>query len=172
MDLKAKVRVIEDFPKEGISFKDITTLLKDKEAYHHTVDIMVDICNKIGTDVIVGPEARGFVLGAPVAYGLGTGFVLVRKPGKLPADTVSYEYELEYGTDILEIHKDAIQPGQRVVIVDDLLATGGTALAVAKLVEKLGGKVVGMVFAMELKFLNGRRTLEGYEVHSLIQFDN
>ncbi|MGI6538041.1 MAG: adenine phosphoribosyltransferase [Caldicoprobacterales bacterium] len=172
MDLKAKVRVIEDFPKEGISFKDITTLLKDKEAYHHTVDIMVDICNKIGTDVIVGPEARGFVLGAPVAYGLGTGFVLVRKPGKLPADTVSYEYELEYGTDILEIHKDAIQPGQRVVIVDDLLATGGTALAVAKLVEKLGGKVVGMVFAMELKFLNGRKTLEGYEVHSLIQFDN
>ncbi len=172
MDLKAKVRVIEDFPKEGISFKDITTLLKDKEAYHHTVDIMVDICNKIGTDVIVGPEARGFVLGAPVAYGLGTGFVLVRKPGKLPADTVSYEYELEYGTDILEIHKDAIQPGQRVVIVDDLLATGGTALAVAKLVEKLGGKVVGMVFAMELKFLNGRKTLEGYEVHSLIHFDN
>ncbi len=107
-----------------------------------------------------------------MAYGLGTGFVLVRKPGKLPADTVSYEYELEYGTDILEIHKDAIQPGQRVVIVDDLLATGGTALAVAKLVEKLGGKVVGMVFAMELKFLNGRKTLEGYEVHSLIQFDN
>ncbi len=119
----------------------------------------------------MGPEARGFVLGAPVAYGLEVGFVLVRKPGKLPAATVNYEYELEYGKDILEIHKDAIEPGQRVVIVDDLLATGGTALTTTKLVEKLGGKVVGLVFAMELNALNGRQTLEGYNVHTLIQYD-
>lgn len=171
MDLKEKIRVIEDFPKEGISFKDITTLLKDKEAYHYTVDTMVNICKGTGVDVVVGPEARGFVLGAPVAYGLEVGFVLVRKPGKLPAATVNYEYELEYGKDILEIHKDAIEPGQRVVIVDDLLATGGTALTTTKLVEKLGGKVVGLVFAMELNALNGRQTLEGYNVHTLIQYD-
>lgn len=171
MDLKEKIRVIEDFPKKGISFKDITTLLKDKESYHYTVDTMVNICKEIGADVVVGPEARGFVLGAPVAYGLDVGFVLVRKPGKLPAETVSYEYELEYGKDILEIHKDAIEPGQRVVIVDDLLATGGTALTATKLVEKLGGKVVGLVFAMELKELNGRKTLEGYDVRTLIQYD-
>jgi len=171
MDLKEKIRVIEDFPKEGISFKDITTLLKDKDAYKQTVETMVEICREKGVDVVVGPEARGFVLGAPVAYGLGVGFVLVRKPGKLPAETESYEYDLEYGKDTLEIHKDAIKPGQRVVIIDDLLATGGTALAVIKLVEKLGGVVAGVLFAMELTFLNGRQTLDGYEVHSLIQFD-
>ena len=172
MDLTQKIRVIEDFPKKGISFKDITTLLKDKEAYHYTVDSMVEICKEMGADVVVGPEARGFVLGAPVAYGLGTGFILVRKPGKLPGETVSYEYALEYGTDTLEIHKDAIQPGQKAVIVDDLLATGGTALAVTKLVEKLGGEVAGLLFAMELSFLNGRETLEGYKVHSLIQYND
>ncbi|MGI6527735.1 MAG: adenine phosphoribosyltransferase [Caldicoprobacterales bacterium] len=171
MDLTQKIRVIEDFPKKGISFKDITTLLKDREAYHYTVDTMVNTCREMGADVVVGPEARGFVLGAPVAYGLGTGFILVRKPGKLPGETVSYEYALEYGTDTLEIHKDAIQPGQKAVIVDDLLATGGTALAVTKLVEKLGGEVVGLLFAMELRFLNGRETLKGYNVHSLIQYD-
>src|SRR5690606_1214685 len=124
MDLAQKIRVVEDFPKKGISFKDITTLLKDKEAYHYTVDTMVKICKEMGAELVVGLEARGFVMGAPVAYGLNTGFVLVRKPGKLPAETVRYEYELEYGTDVLEIHKDAIQPGQKVVIVDDLLATG------------------------------------------------
>ncbi|HHY82323.1 MAG TPA: adenine phosphoribosyltransferase [Clostridiales bacterium] len=172
MDLKEKIRVIEDFPKKGISFKDITTLLKDKDAYKYTIDTMVEICREKGVDVVVGPEARGFVLGAPVAYGLGVGFVLVRKPGKLPAETVSYEYDLEYGKDVLEIHKDAIKPGQKVIIVDDLLATGGTALAVVKLVEKLGGIVAGVLFAMELCFLNGRQTLDGYEVHSLIKFDN
>lgn len=172
MNLKEKIRVIENFPKEGISFKDITTLLKDKEAYHYTVDTMVNICKEVGVDVVVGPEARGFVLGAPVAYGLDVGFVLVRKPGKLPAETVSYEYELEYGKDILEIHKDAIEPGQRVVIVDDLLATGGTALTAAKLVEKLGGEVVCFVFAMELSALNGRQTLDDYNVHTLIQYED
>lgn len=172
MDLKEKVRVVEDFPKKGISFKDITTLLQDKDAYHYTIDTMVDVCKNKSIDVVVGPEARGFVLGAPVAYGLGVGFVLVRKPGKLPAETVSYEYELEYGTDALEIHKDAIKPGQRVVIVDDLLATGGTALAVVKLVEKLGGIVAGVLFAMELSYLNGRETLKGYDVYSLIKYND
>ncbi len=171
MDLKGKIRVVEDFPKKGISFKDITTLLKDREAYHETVEALVDRCRGRNVDLIVGPEARGFVLGAPVAYGLHAGFVLVRKPGKLPAETVRYEYGLEYGTDILEIHKDAILPGQRVVIVDDLLATGGTALAVVRLVEKLGGKVAGILFAMELSFLNGRETLKGYDVYSLIQYE-
>jgi adenine phosphoribosyltransferase len=171
MDFKKKIRVVEDFPKKGISFKDITTLLKDREAYHETVEALVDRCRGRNVDLIVGPEARGFVLGAPVAYGLHAGFVLVRKPGKLPAETVRYEYGLEYGTDILEIHKDAILPGQRVVIVDDLLATGGTALAVVRLVEKLGGKVAGILFAMELSFLNGRETLKGYDVYSLIQYE-
>ena len=171
MDLKEKIRVVEGFPKKGVSFKDITTLLKDREAYHETVDAMVSRCRDKNADLIVGPEARGFVLGAPVAYGLHAGFVLVRKPGKLPAETVRYEYGLEYGTDILEIHKDAILPGQRVVIVDDLLATGGTALAVVRLVEKLGGKVAGILFAMELSFLNGRETLKGYDVYSLIQYE-
>ena len=171
MDLKEKIRVVEDFPKKGVSFKDITTLLKDREAYHETVDAMVSRCRDKNADLIVGPEARGFVLGAPVAYGLNAGFVLVRKPGKLPAETVRYEYGLEYGTDTLEIHKDAILPGQRVVIVDDLLATGGTALAVVRLVEKLGGKVAGILFAMELSFLNGRETLKGYDVDSLIQYE-
>ena len=171
MDFKKKIRVVEDFPKKGISFKDITTLLKDREAYHETVEALVDRCRGRNVDLIVGPEARGFVLGAPVAYGLNAGFVLVRKPGKLPAETVRYEYGLEYGTDILEIHKDAILPGQRVVIVDDLLATGGTALAVVRLVEKLGGKVAGILFAMELSFLNGRETLKGYDVYSLIQYE-
>jgi adenine phosphoribosyltransferase len=171
MDLKEKIRVVEGFPKKGVSFKDITTLLKDREAYHETVDAMVSRCRDKNADLIVGPEARGFVLGAPVAYGLNAGFVLVRKPGKLPAETVRYEYGLEYGTDTLEIHKDAILPGQRVVIVDDLLATGGTALAVVRLVEKLGGKVAGILFAMELSFLNGRETLKGYDVDSLIQYE-
>jgi adenine phosphoribosyltransferase len=172
MDLIETIRVVEDFPKAGISFKDITTLLKNKDAYKYTIDSMVEFCRQIKADVVVGPEARGFVLGAPVAYGLGVGFVLVRKPGKLPAETVRYEYDLEYGKDVLEIHRDAILSGQRVVIVDDLLATGGTALAATKLVEKLGGQVVGLLFCMELAYLNGRKNLEGYLVHSLIQYDN
>ncbi|NLO83742.1 MAG: adenine phosphoribosyltransferase [Clostridiales bacterium] len=172
MELKEKVRIVMDFPKQGISFKDITTLLKDPEAYVYTVDSLVNFCREKRADVIVGPEARGFVLGAPVAYALKIGFVPVRKPGKLPAETVRYEYELEYGTDSLEIHKDAIQPGQRVVVVDDLLATGGTALAAVKLVEKLGGIVVGVVFVMELTYLNGRKTLEGYDVYSVIEYDD
>jgi adenine phosphoribosyltransferase len=172
MELKEKVRIVMDFPNEGISFKDITTLLKDPEAYVYTVDSLVNYCREKGVDIIVGPEARGFVLGAPVAYALKVGFVPVRKPGKLPAETVKYEYELEYGMDSLEIHKDAIRPGQRVVVVDDLLATGGTALAAVKLVEKLGGIVVGVVFVMELSYLDGRKTLEGYDVYSVVSYDD
>ena len=172
MELKEKVRIVMDFPKEGISFKDITTLLKDPEAYVYTVDSLVNYCREKGVDIIVGPEARRYVLGAPVAYALKVGFVPVRKPGKLPAETVKYEYELEYGMDSLEIHKDAIRPGQRVVVVDDLLATGGTALAAVKLVEKLGGIVVGVVFVMELSYLDGKKTLEGYDVYSVVSYDD
>ncbi len=170
MNFKEKIRIISDFPKKGISSKDITTLLKDKEAYNSAVDALAAACREWNPDIIVGPEARGFVIGAPLAYSLNLGFVLIRKTGKLPAETVKYEYELEYGTDVLEIHKDAIQPGQRVVIADDLLATGGTALACAKLVEKLGGIVVGFVFVVELEYLKGRELLKDYEVRSIVQY--
>jgi len=137
MDLKEKIRVIEGFPREGISFKDVTTLLNDKEAFKFTIDTIAEYLKDKNVDVIVGPEARGFLFGAPIAYALGAAFVPVRKKGKLPSETISVSYELEYGTDILEIHKDAIKPGQKVAIVDDLLATGGTIQSVAKLVEKL-----------------------------------
>jgi len=171
MDLKERIRIIEDFPKKGISFKDITTVLKDGEAFKDVIDKIVEIVKDKEIDLVVGPEARGFVLGAPVAYALGVGFVPVRKPGKLPADTLKYEYSLEYGNDALEIHKDAIEPGQRVLIVDDLLATGGTISAVAKLVEELGGVVASMGFVLELTGLNGRKKLEGYDVFSLVQYE-
>jgi adenine phosphoribosyltransferase len=171
MDLKERIRIIEDFPKKGISFKDITTVLKDGEAFKDVIDKIVEIVKDKEIDLVVGPEARGFVLGAPVAYALGVGFVPVRKPGKLPADTLKYEYSLEYGNDALEIHKDAIEPGQRVLIVDDLLATGGTISAVAKLVEELGGVVASMGFVVELTGLNGRKKLEGYDVFSLVQYE-
>ncbi len=172
MNIKDKIRIVPDFPKKGISFKDITTLLKDKEAYNYTVDALARACRDWKPDIVVGPEARGFVIGAPLAYSLNIGFSLVRKSGKLPAETVSYEYELEYGKDILEIHKDAIKPGERVVIADDLLATGGTALACARLVEKLGGKVVGIVFVVELEYLGGRKLLKDYPVESLVKYYN
>ncbi|MCX7904063.1 MAG: adenine phosphoribosyltransferase [Caloramator sp.] len=171
MDLKEKIRIIEDFPKKGISFKDITTVLKDGEAFKDVIDKIVEIVKDKEIDLVVGPEARGFVLGAPVAYALGVGFVPVRKPGKLPADTLKYEYSLEYGNDALEIHRDAIEPGQRVLIVDDLLATGGTISAVAKLVEELGGVVASMGFVVELTGLKGREKLEGYDVFSLVQYE-
>lgn len=171
MDLSNKVRVIEDFPKKGISFKDITTLLKDKEAFSYMVDALSKQLEGLGIDVVVGPESRGFLVGAPVAYKIGAGFVPVRKPGKLPADTIRYEYELEYGTDALEIHKDAIQPGQKVAIIDDLLATGGTMLATAKLIEELGGEVVSINFLIELLFLKGREKLSGYNVNTLITYN-
>lgn len=170
MNLKDKIRVVEDFPKEGISFKDITTLLQDGEAYKKAVDLCIEAAQDKEFDIIIGPEARGFLIGAPMSYATGKGFVPVRKPGKLPYETVKYEYELEYGTDALEIHKDSIKPGQKVLIVDDLLATGGTTLSTIKLVQQLGGEVVSVVFLIELEFLNGKDTLKDYDVKSIIKY--
>ncbi|HOE58113.1 MAG TPA: adenine phosphoribosyltransferase [Bacillota bacterium] len=171
MDLKEYIRVIEDFPKEGISFKDITPLLKDRDAFRYAVKSISDNLRDLNVDVIVGPEARGFIFGAPVAYELGVGFVPVRKPGKLPAEKVSYEYKLEYGKDSLEIHKDAIKKGARAAVIDDLLATGGTILSTAKLVEKIGGEVVHIGFLIELASLKGRENLKGYDVSTIIKYE-
>ncbi len=171
MDLKEKIRVIENFPKEGISFKDITTLIGDGEGLKASIDAIVDYLKDKNIDVIVGPEARGFIFGVPVAYAMGIGFVPVRKPGKLPAETISVTYDLEYGSDEIQIHKDAIKPGQRVAIVDDLLATGGTVEAVTKLVEQAGGVVASIDFVTELTGLKGRDKLEGYDVMSLVEYN-
>jgi len=171
MDLKEKVRIIEDFPKVGISFKDISTLIGDGEAFRYSIDQIVSYLKDKNVDLIVGPEARGFIFGVPVAYALGVGFVPVRKPGKLPYNTTKIEYALEYGTDALEIHEDAIKPGQRVAIVDDLLATGGTIEAVTKLVEKVGGEVVSLNFVIELEELKGRDKLKGHDIMSLLKYD-
>ncbi|WP_461204548.1 adenine phosphoribosyltransferase [Clostridium sp. DL1XJH146] len=171
MNLKEKIRVIEGFPKEGISFKDITTLLQDGEAFKYAVDLMVDNLKDKKIDVIVGPEARGFLFGTPIAYSLGIGFVPVRKKGKLPSETIGVDYDLEYGNDTLEIHSDSIKPGQRVAIVDDLLATGGTINSAAKLIEKCGGEVVSINFLIELTELNGRDKLANYDINSLIEYD-
>ena len=171
MDIKNHIRIIENFPKNGISFKDITTLLQDHKALKYTIDEMVEYLKDKNIDVIVGPEARGFLFGVPVAYALGAGFVPVRKPGKLPYDTLAIEYDLEYGSDKLEIHKDAIRPGQKVAIVDDLLATGGTVAAVTKLIEQMGGEVVSLNFVIELTELNGKDKLQGYDIMSLVKYD-
>ena len=171
MDLKKSIRIVDDFPKEGISFKDITTLVADGEAFKYSIDAMVEHLKDKKVDVILGPEARGFIFGVPVAYALGVGFVPVRKKGKLPFETVSVSYDLEYGTDVLEIHKDAIKKGQRVAIVDDLLATGGTLSSVVKLVEELGGQVVSINFAIELTGLEGREKFKNYNVESLIEYE-
>ncbi|MBS5980989.1 MAG: adenine phosphoribosyltransferase [Clostridium butyricum] len=171
MDLKEKIRVIENFPKEGISFKDITTLIGDCEGLKASIDAIVDYLKDKNIDLIVGPEARGFIFGVPVAYALGVGFVPVRKPGKLPAETISVTYDLEYGSDEIQIHKDAIKPGQRIAIVDDLLATGGTVEAVTKLVEQAGGIVASVDFVTELTDLRGRDKLQGYDVMSLVEYD-
>ena len=171
MNLKDSIRVVEGFPKEGISFKDITTLIGDGEALKCSIDKIVEHLKDKNVDLIVGPEARGFIFGVPVAYALGVGFVPVRKPGKLPCETVSVDYGLEYGNDTLEIHKYAIKKGQRVAIVDDLLATGGTIEAVAKLVETVGAEVVALDFAIELTGLNGREKLQGYDVMSLVDYE-
>ena len=171
MDFKDKIRVIENFPKEGISFKDITTLIGDGTALKQSIlEISNDLKEK-DVDLIVGPEARGFIFGVPVAYELEVGFVPVRKKGKLPFETVEISYGLEYGEDILEIHKDAIKRGQRVAIVDDLLATGGTIEAVIKLVESVGAEVVSLNFVVELTELNGRDKLKGYDIMSLTEYD-
>jgi adenine phosphoribosyltransferase len=171
LDLKKTIRVIEGFPKEGISFKDVTTLLQDKDALKYTVDTIVSYLKDKNIDVIVGPEARGFLFGTPVAYALGAGFVPVRKKGKLPFDTIGINYDLEYGSDDLEIHKDAILPGQRVAVVDDLLATGGTVASVAKLIEQVGGEVISLNFVIELTGLNGIDKLHGYDVMSLLKYE-
>jgi adenine phosphoribosyltransferase len=171
MDLANTIRSVPDFPVEGILFYDITTLLKNPAALKESVDQLVDVYRNKGVDVVVGVESRGFIFGTPLAYQLGVGFVPVRKPGKLPAETAAESYTLEYGTNTIEIHVDAIEKGQNVLVVDDLLATGGTAKATCNLVEKLGGKVVGVAFVIELNFLDGRDKLEGYDVFSLIQYD-
>ncbi|WP_372995757.1 adenine phosphoribosyltransferase [Lutispora sp.] len=170
MNLEKYIRVIEDFPVEGISFKDVTTLLKDGEAFRYAIKLMADEIRSKDVDLIVGPEARGFLFGAPIAYEIGVGFVPVRKPGKLPAETLKYEYELEYGSDSLEIHKDAIKPGDRIAVVDDLLATGGTILSAVKLVESLGGIVVHIGFLIELEELMGRKALSKYNISSIIKY--
>jgi len=171
MDLKKSIRIIENFPKEGISFKDITTLISDGEALKESIDQFVMHLKDKKIDLIVGPEARGFIFGVPVAYALGIGFIPVRKPGKLPGEVISVNYDLEYGEDQLQIHKDAIKPGQRVAIVDDLLATGGTVEGVAKLIEQAGGVVASLDFLIELTELNGKDKLKGYDVLSLVKYD-
>jgi len=170
MDLARLIRDVPDFPKKGILFKDITTLLRDPEAFREAIDALAARYVDERIDEVVAVESRGFVFGAPLAYKLGAGFVPVRKPGKLPAQTTSVEYRLEYGTSRLEMHLDAIQPGQRILLVDDLLATGGSAKAAAELVERLGGVIVGVAFLIELEFLQGARKLEGYRIYSLIRF--
>lgn len=170
-DLKKLIREVPDYPKPGILFYDLTTLLKDKEGFRTLIDRLCAHYNGHTIDIVAGIEARGFIFGPALAYRLSAGFVPVRKPKKLPAKTASISYALEYGTDTLEIHEDAIKPGQRVLICDDLLATGGTASATSKLVEKLGGKIEGAAFAVELTFLKGRSKLNGYDVFSLIQYD-
>jgi len=170
-DLRAKIRDIKDFPTEGILFKDITTLLQDGPAFQRVIDLMAKRYTTAGVDIVVGIESRGFIFAGALAHQLSAGFVPVRKLGKLPAKTIHVEYELEYGRSALAIHEDAIQRDQRVLIVDDVLATGGTMAATIRLVEQLGGKVVGVAFLLELAFLKGRAKLEGYPVDALLTYD-
>ena len=170
-DLRSRIRDIPDFPKPGIVFKDITPLLLDPQALDTAVEGVAEWAGPRGVEFVVAAEARGFILGASIARELGAGFVPARKPGKLPAEVVTSEYILEYGIDALEMHADALAHGARVLIHDDLLATGGTARALAELVERLGGTVVGCAFLVELAFLDGRRRLEGFDVHSLVSYD-
>jgi len=167
---KELIRSVPDFPKPGIVFRDITTLLQDAGALRAAVRQMADAFRDDAVDVVAAVEARGFIFGAAVAIELGVGFVPIRKPGKLPADTGAETYELEYGTDTVEIHTDAVKPGQKVLMVDDLLATGGTMAAACRLVEKLGGSVAGIAFLIDLEFLNGRRKLAGYKIVSLVGY--
>jgi adenine phosphoribosyltransferase len=170
-ELKKLIREVPDFPKKGILFYDITTLLKDKRGFATLIDALSERYIERGIDLVLGMEARGFIFGPALAYRLNAGFVPVRKPGKLPAATAQVSYELEYGSNALEIHKDAIQPGQRVLIVDDLLATGGTAVATAELAHGLEAEIAGLAFVVELDFLKGREKLAKYEVFSLLHYD-
>lgn len=169
--LEEYVRSIPDFPEEGIIFRDITSVLQDADGLQLAIDQMQELVKDLDFDIVVGPESRGFIFGVPIAYNLKKGFVPVRKKGKLPCETVEKEYDLEYGSAVIEIHKDAIKPGQKVVIIDDLIATGGTIEAIVELIEQLGGEVVRIAFLMELEGLNGRAKLEGYDVASVIKYE-
>ncbi len=170
MDLKDYIADIPDFPKPGILFRDITPLMADGEAFKEACDRIIEFAKEVKADVVVGPESRGFIFGCPVSYALGIGFVPVRKPGKLPRETVSYRYDLEYGSNELHVHSDGIEKGQRVLVVDDLLATGGTIEATVKLVEELGGEVVGCAFLIELTDLKGRDLLTDYNVFTILKY--
>ncbi|MGL4999988.1 MAG: adenine phosphoribosyltransferase [Cetobacterium sp.] len=170
MDLKKYVALVEDYPKPGIKFRDITPLMGNGDAYRFATDKVVEFAKNHNIDLVVGPEARGFIFGCPVSYALGVGFAPVRKPGKLPREVIEYAYDLEYGSNVLCMHKDSIKPGQRVLIVDDLLATGGTIEATVKLIEELGGVVAGLAFLIELEDLNGREKLEGYPTLALMKY--
>jgi adenine phosphoribosyltransferase len=170
MDLKDYIADIPDFPKPGILFRDITPLMADGEAFKEACDRIIEFAKEVKADVVVGPESRGFIFGCPVSYALGIGFVPVRKPGKLPRETVSYRYDLEYGSNELHIHSDGIEKGKRVLVVDDLLATGGTIEATVKLVEELGGEVVGCAFLIELIDLKGRDLLTDYNVFTILKY--
>lgn len=172
MDLKQKIRNIPDFPKKGVVFRDITTLVGDVEAFKYSVDRMVEYWRGKKIDAVLGAEARGFIFGGVIAYKLGVGFIPVRKPGKLPYRICQVSYDLEYGKNILQIHIDAIKKGDKILIVDDLVATGGTAKAKAELVEKMGGEVVGFCFLIELEFLNPRKILKDYDIFSLIKYES
>ena len=169
--LEEYVRSIPDFPEEGIIFRDVTSVLQDADGLHLAIDSMQELLKDVDFDVVVGAESRGFVFGTPIAYNLHKPFVLVRKKGKLPCETISKEYDLEYGSAVIEMHKDSIKPGQKVVLVDDLIATGGTMKAAAHLVEQLGGEVVKMLFLIELAGLEGRKVLSNYEVGSVVCYD-
>jgi len=171
MNLKNHIAIVENWPMDGVQFKDITPLMADGEAFQKSVDDIVTYAREKEIDVVVGPEARGFIVGCPVAYSLGTGFIPVRKAGKLPREVISVDYGLEYGENVLTIHKDAIKKGQRVLITDDLLATGGTIEATIRLVEELGGVVVGCAFLIELGYLDGISKLQGYDVLTLMKYD-
>ena len=170
MNLKDYVASIPDFPQEGILFRDITPLMADGEAFHYACEELIDYAKKVGAQVVAGPESRGFIFGCPVAHEMKIGFVPVRKPNKLPRKTISYKYYLEYGSNELHMHADAIKPGQKVLIIDDLLATGGTVEATAKMIEELGGEVVGCAFLIELEGLGGREKLDKYDVFTLMKY--
>ena len=170
MNLKEYIASVPNYPKEGIIFRDISPLMANGKAYQYATQQIVDYARKVGAEMIVGPEARGFIVGCPVAYELGIGFAPARKKGKLPRETVAVEYDLEYGSAELHLHKDAVKPGQKVLICDDLLATGGTMAAAAKLVEKLGGEVVGLAFLVELTDLKGREKISEYDIFTLMEY--
>ena len=170
MDLKKYIKDIPDFPEPGVLFRDVTPLLADKDAYQESIRLLSDFAKEKKVDFVVGPEARGFLFGCPVALALNCGFVPVRKPGKLPREVVSQSYDLEYGSNEIQMHSDSIQPGQNVLIVDDLLATGGTVDAAVSLIEKMGGNVVGIAFLIELEALKGRELLKDYDVYSVLKY--